>query len=198
MFFEYNKGIDIGWGMSDYGWISGPDMVKKVNIMGSVKVRPTCNKNLRNTIHYFGLRLISENSRPFIVDEIIYAVGDYDSNNFQRFDPREGKWSFLANIPNKTSFTALSVFGHTITCSGGEGTESLCQVYDIRNDKWDELANLTNRVYGAKSIENETSIIVAGGQNCVQIQSYNKDNKTCSIMGIKLPHGNWCSSKIWL
>uniref|UniRef100_A0AC35U8D8 Kelch repeat protein n=1 Tax=Rhabditophanes sp. KR3021 TaxID=114890 RepID=A0AC35U8D8_9BILA len=131
-----------------------------------------------------------------IVDEIIYAVGDWESNKFQRFDPREGKWSLLADIPNKTHFTALSVFEHTITCSGGIHTKSLCQVYDIRNDEWDKLANLTIPVWGARSIENETSIIVAGDGD--QIQSYNKDNKTWSIMDIKLPYEKYLSSKIWL
>uniref|UniRef100_A0AC35UEG6 Kelch repeat protein n=1 Tax=Rhabditophanes sp. KR3021 TaxID=114890 RepID=A0AC35UEG6_9BILA len=133
-----------------------------------------------------------------IVDEIIYAVGDSQSTKFQRFDPREGKWSFLADIPNQTFYTALSVFEHTITCSGGYHTQSLCQVYDITNNKWDKLANLTIPVSGARSIENETSIIVAGGQNCDQIQSYNKDSKTWSIMDIKLPHKHYLSSKIWL
>uniref|UniRef100_A0AC35UCQ3 BTB domain-containing protein n=1 Tax=Rhabditophanes sp. KR3021 TaxID=114890 RepID=A0AC35UCQ3_9BILA len=133
-----------------------------------------------------------------IVDKIIYAVGGYNSNKFQRFDPREGKWSFLADIPTRTFDTALSVFEHTITCSGGEYAKSLCQVYDIRNNKWDKLANLTIPVSGARSIENETSIIVAGGHNIDQIQSYNKDNKTWSIMDIKLPHANCSSSKIWL
>uniref|UniRef100_A0AC35UDF1 Kelch repeat protein n=1 Tax=Rhabditophanes sp. KR3021 TaxID=114890 RepID=A0AC35UDF1_9BILA len=133
-----------------------------------------------------------------IVDEIIYAVGDSQSTKFQRFDPREGKWSFLADIPNKRHFTALSVFEHTITCTGGVKTESLCQIYDIRNKKWDKLANLTIPVWGAKSIENETSIIVAGGFNTDQIQSYSKINKAWSIMNIKLPHNNYYNSKIWL
>uniref|UniRef100_A0AC35TUW3 Kelch repeat protein n=1 Tax=Rhabditophanes sp. KR3021 TaxID=114890 RepID=A0AC35TUW3_9BILA len=133
-----------------------------------------------------------------IVDQIIYAVGDGYSNKFQRFDPRQGKWSFLADIPNQTFDTALSVFEHTITCSGGGDTRSLCQVYDIKNNKWDKLANLTIPVSGARSIENKTSIIVAGGENSDQIQSYSKNNKTWSIMGIKLPHKNGFSSKIWL
>uniref|UniRef100_A0AC35TJU0 Kelch motif family protein n=1 Tax=Rhabditophanes sp. KR3021 TaxID=114890 RepID=A0AC35TJU0_9BILA len=133
-----------------------------------------------------------------IVDEIIYAVGDCDSNKFQRFDPREGKWSFLADIPNRTHRTALSVFEHTITCSGGKCVPSLCQVYDIRNSKWGELTTLTTPVYAAKSIENETFIIVVGGFNTDQIQSYNKINKTWSIMDIKLPHKCDFSSKILL
>uniref|UniRef100_A0AC35TJ91 BTB domain-containing protein n=1 Tax=Rhabditophanes sp. KR3021 TaxID=114890 RepID=A0AC35TJ91_9BILA len=133
-----------------------------------------------------------------IVDEIIYAVGDSQSTKFQRFDPREGKWSFLADIPNKRHFTALSVFEHTITCTGGVKTESLCQIYDIRNKKWYKLTNLTDPVLGARSIENETSIIVAGGVFSDQIQSYNKDNRTWSIMDTQLPHTNYYSSKIWL
>uniref|UniRef100_A0AC35TRB0 CHCH domain-containing protein n=1 Tax=Rhabditophanes sp. KR3021 TaxID=114890 RepID=A0AC35TRB0_9BILA len=133
-----------------------------------------------------------------IVDQIIYAVGNRNSNKFQRIDPREGKWSFLADMPNQTYWTALSVFGHAFTCAGGVKTESLCQIYDIRNDKWDKLANLTIPVWGAKSIENETSIIIVGGYNTDQIQSYSKYNKTWSIMDIKLPHTNDCSSKIWL
>uniref|UniRef100_A0AC35TXC4 BTB domain-containing protein n=1 Tax=Rhabditophanes sp. KR3021 TaxID=114890 RepID=A0AC35TXC4_9BILA len=133
-----------------------------------------------------------------IVDEIIYAVGDISSTKFQRFDPREGKWNFLADISNKTYGTALSVFEHTITCSGGQNARLLCQVYDIRNNKWDKLTNLTIPFLGAKSIENETSIIVAGGENSNQIQSYSKNNKTWSIMNITLPHKNYYSSKIWL
>uniref|UniRef100_A0AC35U3H8 BTB domain-containing protein n=1 Tax=Rhabditophanes sp. KR3021 TaxID=114890 RepID=A0AC35U3H8_9BILA len=136
-----------------------------------------------------------------IVDEIIYAVGDFQSTKFQRFDPREGKWSFLADIPNKTFSTALSVFEHTITCSGGGDTSSLCQIYDIRNMKWNKLANLAIPAYGARSIENETCIIVAGGsnrENNDQIQSYKKYNKTWSNMDIKLPNKKHNSSKIWL
>uniref|UniRef100_A0AC35TNN8 BTB domain-containing protein n=1 Tax=Rhabditophanes sp. KR3021 TaxID=114890 RepID=A0AC35TNN8_9BILA len=133
-----------------------------------------------------------------IVDEIIYAVGDCDSNKFQRFDPREGKWSFLADIPTRTFDTALSVFEYAITCSEGGNVQPLCQVYNIKNNKWDKLANLTIPVSGARSMENETSIIVAGGFKIDQIQSYNKNNKTWSIMNIKLPHKNGFSSKIWL
>uniref|UniRef100_A0AC35TYN8 F5/8 type C domain-containing protein n=1 Tax=Rhabditophanes sp. KR3021 TaxID=114890 RepID=A0AC35TYN8_9BILA len=133
-----------------------------------------------------------------IVNEIIYAVGDCDFNKFQRFDPREGRWSFLADIPKQKRYTVMSVFEHTITCSGSGNTNKLCQVYDITNNKWDKLTNLSIPVYGANSIENETSIIVANGSDSDQIQSYNKINKTWSIMDIKLPHENRFSSKIWL
>uniref|UniRef100_A0AC35TMV1 Kelch repeat protein n=1 Tax=Rhabditophanes sp. KR3021 TaxID=114890 RepID=A0AC35TMV1_9BILA len=53
------------------------------------------------------------------VDEAIYVVGDYKSQKFQRFDRREGKWSFLSDIPMKAYCTAMSSCDQRITCLGG-------------------------------------------------------------------------------
>uniref|UniRef100_A0AC35TJK9 Kelch repeat protein n=1 Tax=Rhabditophanes sp. KR3021 TaxID=114890 RepID=A0AC35TJK9_9BILA len=147
-----------------------------------------------------GQKLLKEMYRhdSVVVDEIIYAVGAEFSNKFQRFDPREGKWSYLADIPNKTFYTALSSFEKTISCSGGGETPSLCQVYDIKSDKWSQMPNLATPVWGAKSMEDEKSITVVGGYNTDIIQSYNKRNNTWSIQDIKLPRPNRYSSKIWL
>uniref|UniRef100_A0AC35UFT4 Kelch repeat protein n=1 Tax=Rhabditophanes sp. KR3021 TaxID=114890 RepID=A0AC35UFT4_9BILA len=246
---ESNKSEVLSLGMTrNKDFYSSVVHSNRIHVIGGI-----LNDNSIDTVEYFEPEKIKWIDAPqllqsirchdsVIVDEIIYTVGDILSNKLQRFDPREGKWSFLADIPNKTHYTVLSVFEHTITCSGGGNTQSLCQVYDIRNDEWDKLSNLTipvsgarsienktsiiiagggntrslcqiyditnNKwdklenltipVYGAKSVENETSIIVAGGHNIDQIQSYNKNNKTWSIMDITLPYKIGFSSKIWL
>uniref|UniRef100_A0AC35TZB1 Kelch repeat protein n=1 Tax=Rhabditophanes sp. KR3021 TaxID=114890 RepID=A0AC35TZB1_9BILA len=129
-----------------------------------------------------------------IVDDIIYTGGGFS----KKFDPREGRWSFLTDITTRAYYTAMSSFEQTIACSGDYHTESACQVYDIKNDKWHKIADLTIPTFGARSIENKTSIIVAGGRNFNTIQSYDKRNKTWSILDIRLPFMNSFSSKIWL
>uniref|UniRef100_A0AC35UFJ6 BTB domain-containing protein n=1 Tax=Rhabditophanes sp. KR3021 TaxID=114890 RepID=A0AC35UFJ6_9BILA len=132
------------------------------------------------------------------VDEVIYAVGDEQSNKFLRFDPREGRWSVLVDIPKHTYFTALSSFEQTITCIGGVHASALCQVYDISSGKWNQLLQLPETVVGARSIEDEASIMVVGGGSTDVIQSYNKKGKYWIVLDAVLPSANWHSSKIWL
>uniref|UniRef100_A0AC35TJ85 Uncharacterized protein n=1 Tax=Rhabditophanes sp. KR3021 TaxID=114890 RepID=A0AC35TJ85_9BILA len=132
------------------------------------------------------------------IDEVIYAAGDFESNKFLRFDPREGKWIFLADIPNKTFHTSMSVFEQTITCTGGCDTQTLCQLYDLKNGKWDQLPNLPIPFWGARSIENKASIVIIGGYNTDKMYSYNKNNQTWSALYIRLPEANCHSSKVWI
>uniref|UniRef100_A0AC35TGB0 Kelch-like protein n=1 Tax=Rhabditophanes sp. KR3021 TaxID=114890 RepID=A0AC35TGB0_9BILA len=134
-----------------------------------------------------------------ILDEIIYTIGDLNCNKFQRFDPRDGKWSYLTDIPIQTHFSAVSSFGQTITCAGGGSNyyKNLCQVYDIRNNTWSKIADLPERAYAASSFENEVSLIVSGGESDF-IQKYNKKDKTWSILNIHLLVSNAYSSKVVL
>uniref|UniRef100_A0AC35TGL6 Uncharacterized protein n=1 Tax=Rhabditophanes sp. KR3021 TaxID=114890 RepID=A0AC35TGL6_9BILA len=173
-----------------------------------------------NTVEYFEVEKMTWINGPkllqkirshdsIVVDGIIYAVGDLESKKFQRLDEREGKWTFLPDILNLTCNTALSAFGQTLTCAGSwtapspgavvNGiSESFCQIYDIRNSKWNQMTKLVVPVWGAKSIENETSIFVAGGLNNLTIQEYNKNNKLWAILNIKLPSMKHRCSKIVL
>uniref|UniRef100_A0AC35TKT1 Tyrosine-protein phosphatase domain-containing protein n=1 Tax=Rhabditophanes sp. KR3021 TaxID=114890 RepID=A0AC35TKT1_9BILA len=121
--------------------------------------------------------------------------------NLVRFDPREGKWIFLIDIPNVAYYTAVTTFENTITCAGGWNANALCQTYDTRIGKWDQIACLAAPISGGKSIENQNSIIVAGGYNNDStdvIQAYNKRKNVWDILDIKLPISNYCSSRIVL
>uniref|UniRef100_A0AC35UE66 BTB domain-containing protein n=1 Tax=Rhabditophanes sp. KR3021 TaxID=114890 RepID=A0AC35UE66_9BILA len=132
-----------------------------------------------------------------IVDRTIYVVGDYESKKFQRFDRREGKWSFLVDIPENAYYTSMSSWEQKITCIGGGIKARLMgQVYDIRNDKWEQIENLPIFIYGAKSLESESHIIVAGGYGTDKIHSYDKSKKIWSNLNIKLPKENWNVSKV--
>lgn len=92
------------------------------------------------------------NLRDKSTDNCIYALGGYDSTNYQnsveRLDPREGKWLSMPNMSTRRSSCGVAAVDCLLYCIGGnDGTMCMAsgERFDTRRNTWEAIAPMHSR-----------------------------------------------------
>jgi len=86
-----------------------------------------------------------------VLNGLVYCAGGLGSDRsalstVERYDPKSGKWAFVAAMPTTLHHFGMAAAGGKIYAIGGyvssfSGTDK-CWVYDSTSDKWSAIANL--------------------------------------------------------
>ena len=102
----------------------------------------------------------------------VYAVGGrtagFDTNmaRVERFNPRTGRWSRVANVPSRRGGTGAAGTGRWIVSVGGEapgGTIRTVYRYEVRRGRWSRLPNLPTARHGLGVAAVGGRVYVIGG-----------------------------------
>ena len=90
---------------------------------------------------------------PFsLLDNCIYALGGFDSSNYQssveRLDPRMGKWMSVSSMSTRRSSAGVAPLEGFLYCIGGnDGTMCLQtgEKFNPRRNVWEPIASMHSR-----------------------------------------------------
>ena len=89
---------------------------------------------------------------PLHSDNCIYALGGFDSSNYQssveRLDPRMGKWMSVPSMSNRRSSAGVASLDGFLFCIGGnDGTMCLQtgEKFNPRRNVWEPIATMHSR-----------------------------------------------------
>ena len=92
------------------------------------------------------------NEFSFFPDNCIYALGGFDSSNYQssveRLDPRMGKWMSVPSMSNRRSSAGVAALDGFLFCVGGnDGTMCLQtgEKFNPRRNVWEPIASMHSR-----------------------------------------------------
>jgi kelch-like protein 17 (actinfilin) len=90
----------------------------------------------------------------FIADKCVYALGGFDSSNYQssveRFDPRVGRWAPLPSMSSRRSSCGVAALDGALYCVGGnDGTMCMASAerFNPRRNAWEPVAGMHSRRY---------------------------------------------------
>ena len=87
-----------------------------------------------------------------VADNCIYALGGFDSSNYQssveRLDPRMGKWMSVSSMSTRRSSAGVAPLEGFLYCIGGnDGTMCLQtgEKFNPRRNVWEPIASMHSR-----------------------------------------------------
>ena len=104
-----------------------------------------------STQNKLGLRYMHINL-VYSTDNCIYALGGFDSSNYQssveRLDPRMGKWMSVSSMSTRRSSAGVAPLEGFLYCIGGnDGTMCLQtgEKFNPRRNVWEPIASMHSR-----------------------------------------------------
>lgn len=88
----------------------------------------------------------------FRADNCLYALGGFDSTNYQstveRYDPRMSKWTTVPAMSSRRSSCAVATLDDMLYCVGGnDGTMCMSsgERLNVRRNAWEPIATMQCR-----------------------------------------------------
>lgn len=92
--------------------------------------------------------------RVYNIDNCLYALGGFDSTNYQstveRYDPRMSKWMTVPAMSSRRSSCAVATLDDMLYCVGGnDGTMCMSsgERLNVRRNAWEPIATMQCRRY---------------------------------------------------
>ena len=112
-------------------------------------------KQKRKAIHRLlqkSIQCLFNIMKPNISDNCIYALGGFDSANYQssveRLDPRMGRWMSVPSMSSRRSSCGVAAIDNFLYCVGGnDGTMCLstAERFNVRRNVWEPIASMHSR-----------------------------------------------------
>lgn len=87
-----------------------------------------------------------------VPDNCVYALGGFDSTNYQasveRFDPRMGRWCPVPSMSSRRSSCGVAPLDGALYCIGGnDGTMCMSsgERFNIRRNAWEPISSMHSR-----------------------------------------------------